>query len=172
MFGMAENIYGSVDNMTMIEFLFHQSMIFTTNCFDGLEETYFYLISRVFWTVEKNNQCLGTVHGFSMLLIDMINFLCHLLCWGVKAWIVHMVKTMQYREKLKQSQKRNGGQGSITDIYNWIFTSLLQIFPGEVLFSYHPSFSLFLEIFCMRKVWIKSVNSFKMLNRIITERQK
>ena len=76
MFGMAENIYGSVDNMIMIEFLFHQSMIFTTNCFDGLEETYFCLISRVFWTVEKNNQCFGTVHGFSMLLIDMISFLC------------------------------------------------------------------------------------------------
>ena len=35
MFGMAENIYDSVDNMTMNNFLFQQSMIFTTsaNCF-------------------------------------------------------------------------------------------------------------------------------------------
>ena len=61
--------------------------------------------------------------------------------------------TMQYREKLKESQKKkNGGQVSITEIYNWIFTSLSQIFRGEVLFSYHPSFSLLLEIICMRKV--------------------
>ena len=29
---------------------------------------------------------------------------------------------------------------------------LSQIFPGEVLFSYHPSFSLPLETFFMRKV--------------------
>ena len=66
-----------------------------------------------------------------------------------------MVKTMQYREKLKESQKKkkkNGGQVSITEIYNWIFTSLSQIFRGEVLFSYHPSFSLLSEIICMRKV--------------------
>ena len=38
--------------------------------FDGLEETHFCLFNRVFWTVEKNNQCLGTVHGFSMLLMS------------------------------------------------------------------------------------------------------
>ena len=78
-----------------------------------------------------------------------------MLRWGVKPWTVRMVKTMQYREKLKESQKKkkkNGGQVSITEIYNWIFTSLSQIFRGEVLFSYHPSFSLLLEIICMRKV--------------------
>ena len=84
-----------------------------------------------------------------------------MLCWSVKPWTVRMVKTMQYREKLKESQKKkkkkkkkkkNGGQVSITEIYNWIFTSLSQIFRGEVLFSYHPSFSLLLEIICMRKV--------------------
>ena len=71
-----------------------------------------------------------------------------------------------------KKKKKNGGQVSITEIYNWIFTSLSQIFRGEVLFSYHPSFSLLLEIICMRKVWNKSVNSFKMLNRIFAERQK
>ena len=53
MSGMAENIHGSVDNMTMTEFLFHQSMIFTTNCFDGLEETYFCLISSFLKCREK-----------------------------------------------------------------------------------------------------------------------
>ena len=74
--------------------------------------------------------------------------------------------------KIKAKSKKIGGQGSITEICNWIFTLLSQIFPGEVLFSYHPSFSLPLETFCMRKVWNKSVNSFKMPNRIITERPK
>ena len=54
--------------------------------------------------------------------------------------------------KSKKKKKKNGGQVSITEIYNWIFTSLSQIFRGEVLFSYHPSFSLLLEIICMRKV--------------------
>ena len=76
------------------------------------------------------------------------------------------------KSKKKKKKKKNGGQVSITEIYNWIFTSLSQIFRGEVLFSYHPSFSLLLEIICMRKVWNKSVNSFKMLNRIFAERQK
>ena len=33
---------------------------------------------------------------------------CYLLCWGVKTWIVHVVKTMQYREKLKQSKNMEG----------------------------------------------------------------
>ena len=66
--------------------------------------------------------------------------------------------------------RKRGGQGSITEICNWIFTLLLQIFPGEVLFSYHPSFSLPLETFYVRKVWNKPINSFKMPNRIITER--
>ena len=98
MFGMAENIYGSVDNMIMIEFLFHQSMIFTTNCFDGLEETYFCLISRVFWTVEKNNQCLGTVHGFSMLLIDMISFLC------LRYWYSTRSENIFWRRKINSTR--------------------------------------------------------------------
>ena len=65
-----------------------------------------------------------------------------------------MVKTMKYREKLKKTKKKkkNGGQSSVTEICNWIFTFLSQIFPGENLFSYHPSFSLPLETFFMRKV--------------------
>ena len=38
----------------------------------------------------------------------------------------------------KKKKKKNGGQVSITEIYNWILTSLSQIFSGEVLFSHHP----------------------------------
>ena len=70
----------------------------------------------------------------------------HFLCWDVKTWTIHMVKTMQYREKLKQSQK-NGAQGN--EIHNWVFTLLSQIFPGKSLFSYHPLFSLPLKILFM-----------------------
>ena len=51
-----------------------------------------------------------------------------------------------------KKKKKNGGQGSITEICNWIFTLLSQIFPDEVLFSYHLSFGLPLEIFFMKKV--------------------
>ena len=88
------------------------------------------------------------------------------------------------KAKSKKKKKKNGGQSSITESCNWIFTLLSQIFPEEVLFSYHLSFSLpleiffmkkvwnKLEIFFMRKVWNKPVNSFKMTNRITTERPK
>ena len=39
-------------------------------------------------------------------------------------------------KKKKTKKKNNGGQVSITEIYNWIFTSLSQIFRGEVLLFY------------------------------------
>ena len=77
-------------------------------------------------------------------VLNLMEF--HLLYWNFKTWTVNMAKTLQYRYKLKQSQKnKNGGQDSITEIHNWIFTLLSEIFRVEVLFSYHPSFSLPLE---------------------------
>ena len=43
-----------------------------------------------------------------------------------------MVQTMHYQEILKQRQK-NGRQGNITEIPEWIFTLLSQIFNGQFL---------------------------------------
>ena len=50
----------------------------------------------------------------------------------------HSISRKKKSFKKKKKKKKKGRQVSITEIYNWIFTSLSQIFPGEVLFSYHP----------------------------------
>ena len=57
---------------------------------------------------------------------------CCLFFWDVKAWTAPMVQTMHYQEILKQRQK-NGRQGNITEIPDWIFTLLSQIFNGQFL---------------------------------------